>query len=192
MNRTMNRTMNNKPAGVRNSGRVSLPVLFLIPVLMFGFGYAMVPIYNVFCEITGLNGKTGTLSAAEAASIAIDEDRQVKVEFSSSLNQYAPWKFSPSVPSMVVNPGKQYKTSYVATNQLAEQIVGQAVPSVSPGRAASHFKKTECFCFVNQTFAAGETREMPLIFVVDPDLPKDVDTVTLSYTFFDVTKEQIN
>jgi len=173
----------------RNVGRASLPVLFLIPVLMFGFGYLMVPIYNVLCDITGLNGKTGTISVAEASAIQVDENRLIKVEFSGSLNQYAPWEFAPTVPSMMVNPGKQYKTSYTATNKLEKPLVGQAVPSVSPGRAASYFNKTECFCFVTQTFDPGQTLDMPLVFVVDPDLPADVDTVTLSYTFFDVTKK---
>ncbi|MBX2867224.1 MAG: cytochrome c oxidase assembly protein [Acidiferrobacterales bacterium] len=171
------------------AGKANLPVLFLIPVLMFGFGYLMVPIYNVLCDITGLNGKTGTISVAEASSIEVDKNRLIKVEFSGSLNEYAPWEFKPTVTSMMVNPGKQYKTSYTATNKLQKQLVGQAVPSVSPGRAASHFNKTECFCFVEQTFEAGQTMDMPLVFIVDPDLPADVDTVTLSYTFFDVTKK---
>jgi cytochrome c oxidase assembly protein subunit 11 len=173
-------------------GKANLGVLFLAPVLMFGFGYLMVPIYNVFCDITGLNGKTGTISASEARELAVDEERLVKVEFTGSLNQYAPWRFSPREASMMVHPGQQYKTSYVATNQLDRSLVGQAVPSVSPGRAASHFSKTECFCFTRQHFEAGETRDMPLIFIVDPDLPRDVDTVTLSYTFFDVTEQAAN
>lgn len=174
------------------SGRITLPVLFLVPLLMFGFGYLMVPIYNVFCDITGLNGKTGAISISEASQLTVDEERLVKVEFTGSLNMYAPWQFEPEVTSMMVHPGKQYSTNYVATNKLAKSLVGQAVPSVSPGRAASYFNKTECFCFVQQSFEAKETREMPLVFIVDPELPKDVDTVTLSYTFFDVTDKQIN
>ncbi len=182
----MKRSMGRTPA-TRN-----LPLLFLAPVLMFGFGYLMVPIYNVFCEITGLNGKTGTLTQDEARRLDVDEDRLVRVEFTGSLNQYAPWDFAPQVASMMVHPGKQYRTSYVATNRLDQVLVGQAVPSVSPGRAASHFNKTECFCFVQQTFAAGETRDMPLVFVVDPALPQNMDTVTLSYTFFDVTPRAMN
>ena len=173
-------------------GKITLPILFLVPVLMFGFGYLMVPIYNVICDITGLNGKTGAISASEASQLSVDEERLVKVEFTGSLNMYAPWKFRPEVSSMMVNPGKQYSTNYIATNKLEKTLVGQAVPSVSPGRAASYFNKTECFCFVKQEFGAKETRDMPLIFIVDPDLPKDVDTVTLSYTFFDVTENQIN
>lgn len=172
-------------------GKVGLPVLFMVPFLMFGFGYLMVPIYDVLCDITGLNGKTGAISASQASQLAVDEEREIKVEFTSNLNEYAPWQFKPRVASMMVQPGKQYATSYVATNILDKKLTGQAVPSVAPSRAASYFNKTECFCFVQQTFEAKETRDMPLVFVVDPHLPEDVDTVTLSYTFFDVSKQQL-
>ena len=174
-------------------GRANLAALFLAPVLMFGFGYLMVPIYNVFCEITGSQRQDRQPSAqVRPQALEVDENRMVKVEFTGSLNQYAPWRFSPRESSMMVHPGKQYTTSYIATNQLDRSLVGQAVPSVSPGRAASYFNKTECFCFTRQPFEAGETRDMPVIFVVDPDLPADVDTVTLSYTFFDVTEQAVN
>ncbi len=176
----------------RSGGKISLPLLFLVPVLMFGFGYLMVPIYDVFCDITGLNGKTGAISVREASQIKIDRTRKVKVEFTGSLNEYAPWKFGPTVASMLVHPGQQYKTNYIATNQLDKTQVGQAVPSVSPARAAPYFSKTECFCFTAQSFDGNESREMPLVFIVDPDLPKNVDTVTLSYTFFNVTEQQLN
>lgn len=160
--------------------------LFLIPVAMFGFGYLMVPLYDVFCDITGINGKTGSISAVEAGQLEVDTDRLVKVEFISSINRQAPWEFNPDVKSMMVNPGKPYKTSYTAINQLDQAMTGQAVPSVAPSKAATYFNKTECFCFVQQIFEANERKQMPLIFVVDPELPDDVDTVTLSYTFFDV------
>jgi cytochrome c oxidase assembly protein subunit 11 len=166
--------------------RFSTTHLFLIPVAMFGFGYLMVPIYNVFCDITGLNGKTGSISQAQAKEYSVDDDRLVKVEFISTLNQQAEWEFSPDTSSMMVTPGKSYTTSYTAANQLDQLMVGQAVPSVAPAEAASYFNKTECFCFVQQTFEANETKQMPLVFVVDPDLPDDINTVTLSYTFFDV------
>jgi cytochrome c oxidase assembly protein subunit 11 len=166
--------------------RFSTTHLFLIPVAMFGFGYLMVPIYNVFCDITGLNGKTGTLSQAEAQVLKVDEDRLVKVEFISTLNQQAEWEFSPAVKSMMVNPGKPYSTSYMAVNQLDRPMVGQAIPSVAPAQAATYFNKTECFCFVQQAFGPNETKNMPLVFIIDPELPNDINTVTLSYTFFDV------
>ena len=177
----------------KNQGKVRIPVLFLIPVLMFGFGYLMVPIYNVLCDITGLNGKTGSISVAEAEELIVDENREIKIEFVATLNENAPWEFGPKVKTMVVNPGKPYQTEFVAQNQLDRALVGQAIPSVAPGKAATYFNKTECFCFNNQTFDAFERREMPLVFVVDPGIPDNIDTITLSYTFFDVdTNSQIN
>lgn len=166
--------------------KLSTTHLFLIPFAMFGFGYLMVPIYDVFCDITGLNGKTGKIAAAEVQSLEVDEQRMVKVEFLGTLNQEAPWDFGPVVKSMMVNPGKPYQTSFKATNQTDESLVGQAVPSVAPAKAALYFNKTECFCFNQQVFEANEEKDMPLIFVVDPELPKEISTVTLSYTFFDV------
>ncbi len=153
---------------------------------MFGFGYLMVPIYNVFCDLTGLNGKTGSIAVRQAEALKIDKQRLVKVEFLSVLNQNAPWEFTSQVSSMWANPGQTYKTNYVAINQLNKEMVGQAVPSLAPAKAASYFKKTECFCFSQQKFSANEIKQMPLIFVIDPELPKDINTVTLSYTFFDV------
>ncbi|MCY3769428.1 MAG: cytochrome c oxidase assembly protein [Gammaproteobacteria bacterium] len=169
--------------------RFSIRHLFLIPVVMFGFGYLMVPIYNVFCDITGLNGKTGRISSQQVEQLDIDEQRQVKVEFDSVLNRQAPWDFDPEVNSMMVSPGKTYQTNYIATNQLDKAMVGQAVPSVAPAKAAAYFNKTECFCFNRQQFEANEQKRMPLVFVVDPGLPEDVSTVTLSYTFFDVNSK---
>lgn len=160
--------------------------LFLIPVAMFGFGYLMVPIYDVFCDLTGLNGKTGSLSQAQAQQLEADEDRLVKVEFISSLNRNARWEFRPDVGSMMVQPGKSYVTSYTAVNQAETAVVGQAIPSVAPGKAANYFNKTECFCFVQQEFSPNEARQLDLVFVVDPALPDDINTVTLSYTLFDV------
>ena len=160
--------------------------LFIIPLAMFGFGYLMVPVYNVFCDLTGLNGKTGSISMNEVRQLQSNEDRLVKVAFLSSLNRKAPWVFNPMVQSIMVNPGKPYQTSYIATNQLNQAMVGQAIPSVSPGKAATYFNKIECFCFNQQKFEANEQKQMPLTFVVDPELPDDINTVTLSYTFFDV------
>lgn len=160
--------------------------LIAIPVAMFGFGYLMVPIYDIFCDITGLNGKTGSISQAEAEALETDHDRRVRVEFISALNQNAQWEFYPEVKSMKVTPGKSYTTTYTATNRLDRNTVGQAVPSVAPAQAATYFNKTECFCFVQQSFEPHESRQMPLVFVVDPKLPDDINTLTLSYTFFDV------
>ncbi len=161
--------------------------LLLVVAGMFGFGFAMVPLYNVFCDITGLNGKVSGRAAAVAA-VEPDLDRTVMVEFVANLNQTMPWDFRPEVARMEVHPGKMYRTSYYARNRTGRVMVGQAIPSVSPGVAAQHFKKTECFCFTEQQFAAGEGRDMPVLFMVDRELPDDVEVVTLSYTFFDKQK----
>ena len=161
--------------------------LLLVVAGMFAFGFAMVPLYDVFCDITGLNGKTAG-RAASAAGVEVDRDRTVIVEFIASVNQSMPWDFEPRVTRMEVHPGQTYRTSYFARNRTNESMVGQAIPSVAPGIAAPHFKKTECFCFTEQTFSAGEGRDMPLLFMVDPELPDDVEVVTLSYTFFDKHK----
>lgn len=166
--------------------RFRLIHLVVIPIAMFGFGYLMVPIYNIFCDITGLNGKTGSISLAEAETFEPDQDRIVKIEFISALNHNAQWDFFADTKSMQVTPGKSYMTTYTAKNRLDQPMIGQAVPSVAPAQAASYFNKTECFCFVQQEFEPKESRQMPVVFVVDPKLPTDINTLTLSYTFFDI------
>ena len=170
----------------RRGKRRTAARMVLIVIGMFGFGYAMVPLYNVLCELTGLNGKTGRVAEAALAYQA-DETRTVRVEFITTLNETMPLEFWPTVRYMEVHPGKVYQASFMARNRAGRALVGQAVPSVAPGNAASHFKKTECFCFTRQRFESGEEREMPLRFVIDPALPRSVHTVTLSYTFFDIT-----
>jgi cytochrome c oxidase assembly protein subunit 11 len=162
--------------------------LVLVVLAMFGFGYLLVPMYNVFCEITGANGKSGRLTDAQARSFEVDENRSVTVEFVAALNQNLNMEFFPVKRSMVVHPGRVYDTTFFARNETGFELVGQAVPSVAPGNAASYFNKTECFCFTNQRFEVGEGREMPLRFVIDPALPERIKRVTLSYTFFDVTQ----
>lgn len=166
--------------------------LGVVVIAMFGFGFALVPLYNVFCEITGLNGKTGVVGAEQARAYEVDESREVAVEFVTSLNQGLNWEFVPAIRKMKVHPGKVYNTLFVAQNRYGRDMVGQAVPSVMPSVASKYFNKTECFCFVNQSFRAGERREMPVSFVIDPALPDNVHTVTLSYTFFDVTQTAAN
>lgn len=166
--------------------RKNLGRLFAIPVLMFGFGYLMAPIYDIFCELTGLNGKTGSITVQRVGKMQVDETRRVKVEFMANLNRDTPLDFAPVEASLSVHPGKPYQTTYHARNLNAEAMTGQAVPSVSPSRAAAYFNKVECFCFGKQDFAANESRELPVRFVVHPDLPDDIETITLSYTFFEV------
>lgn len=163
---------------------VSIKLVFVV-VGMFGFGYLMVPLYNILCEVTGLNGKTGVISTVQAGELVVDEDRWVNVEFTGTVNVSGPWEFRPAQASLKVQPGKQYNISYVARNLADHQVIGQAVPSVAPRQASKYFNKTECFCFTKQVFEASEEKDMPVTFVIDPALPKSVDSVVLSYTFFD-------
>ncbi|HEU4619091.1 MAG TPA: cytochrome c oxidase assembly protein [Gammaproteobacteria bacterium] len=151
-------------------------------VAMFGFGYALVPLYSVFCQITGLNGKTANVK--EEVKVQPDLSRTIRVEFVAAVPEGAPWEFHPDVGHMEVHPGQLYEAQYFARNLTARPLTGQAVPSVSPGEAAKYFKKTQCFCFTQQNFAANEGREMKVVFSVDPNLPKWIDTLTLGYTFF--------
>ena len=154
-----------------------------VTVAMFGFGYALVPLYDVLCDITGLNGKTGVVRADEVRE-PVGESRLVTVQFTGTVNSRLPWAFTPTAGEMRVHPGKIYEATFTASNLSDREVIGQAVPSVAPQEAAVYFNKTECFCFTQQTLAPGETRQMPLRFVVDRDLPPGVTEVTLSYTFF--------
>jgi cytochrome c oxidase assembly protein subunit 11 len=149
---------------------------------MFGFGFAMVPLYNVFCAVTGFGGKTA--NAAEQVVQQVDANRTVRIEFLASVARGAPWEFRPDVSHLDVHPGKLYETHYFARNLTDRHLVAQAVPSVAPGEAAADLKKTECFCFTKQAFAPGEGREMPLVFMISPELPKHIDQLSLAYTFF--------
>jgi len=157
--------------------------LLVFAVAMFAFGFVVLPpLYDVFCDITGFGGRGN--STAVAATEAPDLSRTVRIEFVTTVNEYAPWNFSADVDSMVVHPGKMYYATFSATNLSAERSTGQAVPSIAPVAANEHFKKIECFCFTSQEFAAREERALPLQFIVDPNLPDYVDTITLSYTMF--------
>ena len=157
--------------------------LAVVVLAMFGFGYALVPLYDVLCEITGLGGRTGVV-AASALDGAVDTSRTIKVQFLGTVSSRLPWEFRPDVAAMEVHPGQVYETTYFARNLSATVTTGQARPSVAPSIASLHFNKTECFCFVEQEFAPGEARHMPVRFVLSRDLPADIVTVTLSYTFF--------
>ena len=158
--------------------------LGIAAVLMFGFGFAMVPLYDVFCDITGLNGKTGRIELEDALSQTVDEDRLVTVEFLATVHSDLPWEFRPMVRKIKVHPGEVTEVNYYAMNNTDNLVTGQAVPSLAPGLAAKYFNKTECFCFTRQSLGPGEGKEMPLRFVVDPALPENVRTVSLSYTFY--------
>lgn len=159
--------------------------LAALSVAMFAFGYVvMPPLYNIICDITGLNGRTNS-AAVSLPNGAEVSDRLVTVEFVSVINSSAAWTFTPAQQSMQVVPGKTYTAHYTAVNLNGRPAVGQAVPSVAPSSAAKYFNKIECFCFTKQEFEIAGEKEMPLIFFVEPDLPRSIDTITLSYTYFD-------
>lgn len=160
--------------------------LMLIVFGMFGFGFAMVPLYDVFCDITGLNGKTSNV-AASYNGVTVDTERTITVQFLTRTAKGIPWKFEPMINEIKVHPGERKTVQFYAKNESVSDIVGQAVPSVSPGRAAVYFQKIECFCFNNQPLKASEDVEMGLQFYVDLDVPDDVSTITLSYTLYDIT-----
>lgn len=149
----------------------------------FAFTFALVPLYRIACEkVFGIRLERGVAEADRGGRAA--SDRIVTVQFDGSVNSKLPWEFRPHVISMKVRPGEQYETTYYARNTSDRAIVGSASPSVAPARASGYFNKTECFCFTAQTLQAGESREMPVRFIVDPNLPEGVETLTLSYTFF--------
>jgi cytochrome c oxidase assembly protein subunit 11 len=144
------------------------------------FAFALVPMYNVLCAVTGLNGKTDN-SASTLEKAKVDNTREVKVEFVAAVMSGLGWNFYPKQASITLHPGQIQTVMFEVKNITNQVVVGQAVPSVTPGKAAAHLKKLECFCFVNQTLKPGEVKEMPLRFFVSPDLPKDVKVMTLSY-----------
>lgn len=167
-----------------NSNQRTTLQLLLVAAGAFGFAFLLVPLYDVICDITGLNGKTN--SGPVAVTEMAPQDRTVEVQFVVSTR--GQWEFEAPVARMQVHPGKMYAADFHAENLTQHPQVAQAVPSVSPTIAARYFVKTECFCFDQQQFAAGERKEMPVRFIVDPDLPRDVEVITLSYTFFSITQ----
>ncbi|MFC6633918.1 cytochrome c oxidase assembly protein [Microbulbifer taiwanensis] len=168
------------------NAKIATRLLALAASMLVFAIFVMPPLYDAFCEITGLNGKTG--SKYEAVPAAVDSDRLVTVQFVASNNENMPWQFRPSVVSVKVHPGEVMDTVFMAANPTDRDMVGQAIPSLVPFKAAAYFHKTECFCFNQQILKAGESAELPLRFIVDPDLPPGVNTITLSYTLFDVTE----
>lgn len=177
-----------KTAAIAN--RKTVLKLALVAVGMFGFGFALAPLYDLFCQVTGLNGKTGRTDAVAVAATPIDTSRRVTVEFTGLASAGLPWEFRPMTRKLEVHPGETVVVKYYVRNMTREPIVGQAIPSVAPSRAAAYFKKIECFCFSNQRLAPGEAKEMPVRFVVMPGLAPDVETLTLSYAFFNTDKAQ--
>jgi cytochrome c oxidase assembly protein subunit 11 len=160
--------------------------LFLFAAGAFAFGYALVPLYNVLCDLTGF-GDQSRLARAWVVTERPDESRTVTVDFITDLPNVGSWEFHPLVASMKVHPGKLYEARFTARNLTGHDTVAQAVPNIEPGKAASYFRKTECFCFTPQKFRKDEERTMPVRFIVDRQLPAYMDRITLAYTFYDRT-----
>lgn len=166
----------------------SLWEMSVFTLAMFGFGFAFAPLYSALCELTGLNGRSDSMLVASTLRETPDLSRTVSVQFLTVVNGGREWQFRPEQSEIKLHPGQFATVNFVAENMLDKDVVGQAVPAVTPGKAAKHVKKTECFCFNQQAFKAREKKIMPVRLMLDPDLPKDLNTVTLSYTFFDVTE----
>jgi cytochrome c oxidase assembly protein subunit 11 len=166
----------------RRSNITLLKKLVVIVAGMFAFGYALVPFYDRICEAAGLRN---IAAADEVTSTQVDATRDVRIEFDSNVRELA-WKFRALEPVVSVHPGEVRQVEFEVVNGTGRAITGQAVPSYGPIQAEKYFRKLECFCFAQQTLAAGETRRMPVVFVVDPNAPRDLATITLSYTFFPV------
>lgn len=174
------------PAVAAASNRRMLKKLLVVALGMFGFGFALVPLYEKICEVAGLRNVWQPGQAeASAVNSQVDLTRTVTIEFDSNTRML-PWTFKPMASSVEIHPGELVHMVYEVRNTQNEPVTGQAVPSYGPRLAAQYFRKLDCFCFTQQTLAAGEVRQMPVVFVIDPDLPKDVNTITLSYTFFRV------
>ncbi len=170
-------------AGHREENRQLLLKLSVVAACMFAFGYALVPFYEKICEALGVNNLAGEVAAP--VNTQVDATRTVVIELDGNTHEM-PWRFRPLVNHVDVHPGQVMTVEYEVSNVRGEPITGQAVPSYGPRNAAQYFRKLDCFCFKQQTLAAGETRRMPVTFIVDPGLPKDVGTITVSYTFFEV------
>ncbi len=168
----------------RRANRRVLRNTLVVAAGMFGFGFLLVPIYGAICTAFGINGQTAAIEAAQADKVAVDKSRQVTVQFHAIVNDKLPWAFRPVVSEMKVHPGEVRTIYYTAENLSGRDSVGQATHSVTPDKAAVHFKKTECFCYRQQALKPGERKQMPVRFMLHPALPKDVHEVTLTYTFF--------
>ena len=169
-----------------NSNSALVTKLLLIVVGMFGFGFALVPLYDVFCDITGINGKTNE-TAAVYYDGQVDESRTVTVEFITRTHTGMPWEFRAQTKKVKVHPGEMNMVEFYVRNPANKSMVAQAIPSVTPGQAALYLNKTECFCFNQQPLEAGAEAYMPMQFYVDPQLPEDITYFTLQYTLYDVT-----
>lgn len=179
-------TTNNQQLQEKNKKLIRKLLFVLVGSLAFAF--ALVPLYNVLCSLTGFNGKTDTTAVA-ASQVKLDADRWVTVQFTTNVMPGLGWNFYPKQGSVKMHPGQIETVIFVAKNITNQVVVGRAIPSVTPGIGAANLKKIECFCFVNQSLKPGEEKEMPLRFYVSPELPEDVTEMTLSYAFFPAVKQ---
>ncbi len=176
---------------IKNKNNQQLVVkLVSVVVLMFLFGFALVPLYDVFCDLTGINGRRFEQSTEQVS--ALDTSRVIHLQFTTSVSPDMPWRFSPVSKTVNVYPGENKVVKFNAINTSSETLVGQAIPSVSPGIASLYLNKIECFCFNRQQLAAGEQVEMGLSFYISSEIPEDLNTLTLSYTLFNVTEKNKN
>jgi cytochrome c oxidase assembly protein subunit 11 len=166
-----------------HANQQTLVKLLVVAVAMFGFGYALVPFYRAICDALGLNS---VVRADAVANAQVDTARLLTVEFDANLRSNLPWTFAPLEKSVRVHPGALTQVIFEVRNRSDRAVTGQAIPSFGPQLAGRYFKKLDCFCFTQQTLAPGEVRRMPVAFVIERELPQDVNTVTLSYTFFEV------
>lgn len=185
-----NETQSTTPARAVNPAK-SAGKLVLVVIGMFGFGFALVPLYDVICDITGLNGKTGDQYVV-SEPLVVDQERLITIQFLANNNAGMPWEFSTTKRTMKVHPGDLNQIDFYAKNPTADTMVSQTIPSVTPYYAAQYLHKTECFCFEQQQLAGGEDIEMPMRFIIDSEIPDDITSLTLSYTMFDITDQQKN
>jgi cytochrome c oxidase assembly protein subunit 11 len=178
-------TQQENPHVDRSFNRSMLVKLFVVAAMMFGFGFALVPMYKAICQITGINNLVQKdVGEREAKNTQVDMSRSISVEFDA--NARGPLEFRPEKSNLDIHPGEVMTVMYQVTNDQARTVKAQAIPSYAPKQATEYFKKIECFCFTQQTLLPGETKRMPVVFVVDTKLPKDIKTITLSYTFFEL------
>lgn len=193
MNEESNKNTEQTEQTAQSAGRVPLDhsktvsKILLLVAGMFCFAFALVPLYDVFCKVTGINGKTNT-EAAIYTAVDIDETRTITVDFITRTNSGMPWEFSAQTRKIDVHPGQMNEVAFYVRNPTSRDIIAQAVPSVTPGTAALYLNKTECFCFQHQPLKAGEEALMPMVFYIDPQLPEDITFFTLQYTLYDITE----
>ena len=179
--------MGTEQTGRLRLNRQMLGKLVVVAVVMFGFGYALIPVYKQMCELLGINELTQKDDTVKA-NTQVDLSRTITVELDG--NSQGPWRFRPTERSVKVHPGELKTIVYEVVNTQARTVQAQAIPSYAPQSATPHFKKMECFCFKQQTLKANEARQMPVVFYIDPKLPREVTTITLSYTFFEINGAQ--